>query len=102
MQFSVSTFVIESLQLEFWFKPECQCGGDTTPYEFPCDDIQHSIEKAGIMIDIVCHAARLNVTVSNVTREAFGDYVVSITTSEAGSDVAFSNLTLVSLHQSAV
>lgn len=54
----------------------------------------------GVEVTIFCSAARLSLTVANVTEQAFGDYIVSVITREANiilySDTAFSNLTRVS------
>ena len=97
MQFFISTFIIQSLSIEFLFTSECQCTDPAMPYELTCNSIQYSVMMGGVQIDIVCSKARINVTVLNVTQEAFGDYMISITSSETDGDVAYTSLAPVSL-----
>lgn len=101
MQFSISAFIVLDTTIDFWFSPQCLCGGPITYYTFTCSSTEHRITvMEGVEVTIFCSAARLSLTVANVTEQAFGDYIVSVITREANiilySDTAFSNLTRVS------
>ena len=98
IQFSLSSFLLaQSLLIQFWFIPECQCTGAVSPYTFSCDNVESSIVVADVEIGVICSAARINVTISNVSQEAFGEYIVSVSTTETDGDMALTKLTLVSL-----
>lgn len=97
MNFSISTFLTD-VQIGFWFTPQCQCSGPIMPYTFTCNSTEHRVTMEGVNITIFCSAARVKVTVGNVTQQAFGDYTVSITNSDNGTEIdrAISSLKQVS------
>ena len=100
MQFSISTYLMqaEDAVLDFQFIPhECQCSSPLLTFSFTCNNEEYQIEREGVEVLIHCSAARLNLTVANVTQQAFGDYIVLVSASEThGGAIAFTNLTMVS------
>lgn len=97
MNFSISTFLTE-VQIGFWFTPQCQCSGSIMPYTFTCNSTEHRVTIEGVNITIFCSAARVKVSVGNVTQQAFGDYAVSISNSDNQTEIdrAISSLKQVS------
>lgn len=96
IQFYISALIYQSFSIKLSFVPECQCSMVTPPHSIVCDGAEESITMVGIKIMTVCFAGRLNVTVTNVTEEALGEYTASITVDAIVSDTAISNLKLVS------
>ena len=101
MQFSISTFVMQAGDITFGFHfipHDCQCDSPLLSRSFTCNNEIHVAVGEGIEVTIRCSAARLNLTVANMTQQGFGDYIVSVSASEThGNAVAFTNLTMVSI-----